>query len=198
MLFADMPLDSISSWAQLSFFVVTSLAGVVWCVAKLFQTMQTNYWVLIDRLQAETVRLQKQNADQQAQLTATKEKTDALWELQIARAKVELTNLAKAGNTMPVAVPIVGTQCDLPILETLPRVVITKIATIAGKLKMTYAMLPPGTSDIDAMQAIEREYRPWLIEQLCLPHNLKDMSCLLIALEVAKGAKIPNGDRPVV
>jgi hypothetical protein len=58
---------------------------------------------------------------------------------------------------------------------------------MAAELRSFYRSIERPLSDLEITMEIERRFGDRILNEVCIPHNLNQGACLLIALAVARG-----------
>ncbi len=90
-------------------------------------------------------------------IATLKVKVDTMWSFQMRRAFAEVVNKELGDMKSP--------------LKIFPQAM-SVLSSFNGDLKLLYSRLKPGTSDIDAMIAIERTFGTRLTLEVCVPQKL--------------------------
>ncbi len=106
-----------------------------------------------------------------ARLARMELKTDTIWEFQIRRAMSEVVQNKIGTMNSPIVIK---------------EEVKEWIGEIKYKLRDFYRKLGRNMTDKDLLLEIERNFGDELLSKVCIPHELSQGACLLIALEVAK------------
>ena len=109
-----------------------------------------------------------QQAARQARMEV---KIDTLWDFQMRRGSGELVNKGLATMNSPI---------------TLTEESKKWMHELAEELKKFYSRLGRHLNDRDLAIEIERRYGDDILKKVCIPNNISEGACLIIALEVAK------------
>jgi hypothetical protein len=99
-------------------------------------------------------------------------KVDTMWEFQVRRAAVQAVNRGLAVMNSPLR----------PTEEA-----VKWFAGLDPKLQEADNTRWKALPEHDMLLAIEREFGEEIMKEVCIPHNLWDASCLIIAACVAQG-----------
>ena len=112
------------------------------------------------------------------------DEVDTLWRFHMTRGHAE-TIIAGLGEE--------ATACDLTagVTDDPYRLILgerTKaaFAPIAAELRNLYTVASAVHSRMEIEQMIERQYRDWLVHNICIPLRVHEGGCLAMAFEVAR------------
>ena len=103
-------------------------------------------------------------------------KVDTMWDFQMRRAMAEAVTKGVATMNSPLTID------EKTAMDWLGNLVLP--------LREFYGRFGKNLTDRDLMLAIERQFGNQIVRQVCVPHGLKDGSCLIIAAAVAKQDKV--------
>ena len=163
-------------WSQLlqTFgLAVVMLIFVGWCTIQLAAWLAPRLDRLIERCLSAVDNIGKI----EQRLGDTEHRIDALWDFTLRRGMAEALQKGVATMNSPVKVTDAARQL---------------LSGIADELQDFYEQSGKGLSRPRLAALIAARWGPRLFKEVCMPHNIDEGTCLLIAIAVARGETNPS------